>query len=66
MTLYFGQLHRGQLVNFANWEKQIIIQISNIVFSRSSILYPKIGFYTIEIQLVLQGRIGLGPSGDQP
>ncbi len=64
--MYLGQLHRSQLVNFTNWYKTIIIQMSNSVFSSSSILYPKIGFYTIKIQLVLQGWIGLGPSGDQP
>jgi hypothetical protein len=64
--IYLGQLHKGQLVNFTNWEKQIIIQISNRVFSRSSILYHKIGFYIVKIQLVLQCKIGLGPSGDQP
>jgi hypothetical protein len=64
--MYLGQLHRSQLVNFTNWYKTIIIQMSNSVFSSSSILYPKIGFYTIKIQLVLWGKIGLGPSGDQP
>ncbi len=57
--IYLGQPHRSQLVNFANWYKTIIIQMSNSVFSSSSTLYPKIGFYTIKIRLVLQDRIGL-------